>query len=68
MGALLDFHLFMIGFCTDALSLAVAKVVCRLGDGEANNSIWRLWLTSFYFAGHVYQYPPSQINKNGNVG
>ena len=49
----------MIGFCTDALSLAVAKVVCRLGDGEANNSIWRLWLTSFYFAGHVYQYPPS---------
>ena len=41
------------GFCYDALLLAVSKTVCRVGDGEANTSIWRLLLPDFFALGHV---------------
>ena len=47
----------VVGFCYYALNLFTAKLVCRLGDGVANNAIWMLWMMEFFDNGHVIEYP-----------
>ena len=40
-------------FVHDASMLAIAKVVGRTGNGEANMALWRVLLPDFYSTGHV---------------